>query len=71
MDLAASAAHAARPLVLVVEDDERLGPIVGRMLERSGYDHVLATTGDDALRAMEDHQRRLHVPAPTAPTSQL
>lgn len=26
---------------------------------------------DDALRAMEDHQRRLHVPAPTAPISQL
>ncbi len=56
MDLAASAAHAARPLVLVVEDDERLGPIVGRMLERSGYDHVLATTGDDALRAMRDRE---------------
>lgn len=53
MDLAGTAL-AARPLVLVVEDDERLGPIVGRMLERSGYDHVLATTGDDALRAMRD-----------------
>lgn len=26
---------------------------------------------DDALRAMEDHQRRLEVPAPTAPISQL
>jgi hypothetical protein len=26
---------------------------------------------DDALLAMEDHQRRLEVPAPTAPISQL
>ncbi len=26
---------------------------------------------DDALRAMEDHQRRLHIPSPTSPISIL
>ena len=44
------------PRVLVVEDDERLGPLVGRMLARAGYVWELATTGDDALRAMRERR---------------
>ena len=47
---------APRPRVLVVEDDERLGPLVGRMLARAGYVWELATTGDDALRAMRERR---------------
>lgn len=46
----------AAPLVLVVEDDERLGALVGRMLDRAGYAWELATTGDDALRAMRERR---------------
>lgn len=44
------------PRVLVVEDDDRLGALVGRMLTRAGYECELATTGDDALRAMRDRR---------------
>lgn len=50
------AAAEASPLVLVVEDDERLGPLVGRMLGRAGYAWALAATGDDALRAMRERR---------------
>ena len=44
------------PRVLVVEDDDRLGALVGRMLARAGYEWELAGTGDDALRAMRDRR---------------
>lgn len=41
-------------VVLVVEDDDKLASLIGRMLDRAGYDCVLAPTGDEALRAMRD-----------------
>lgn len=50
------AAPAPPPRVLVVEDDDRLGALVGRMLARAGYAWELVTTGDDALRAMRDRR---------------
>lgn len=43
-----------RPLVLVVEDDEKLADLIERMLDRAGYRAVVALTGDEALRAMRD-----------------
>lgn len=33
------------PVVLVVEDDDKLASLIGRMLDRAGYDCVLAPTG--------------------------
>ena len=41
-------------VVLIVEDDDKLATLMGRMLGRAGYDCVLAPTGDEALRAMRD-----------------
>lgn len=51
---ATATATTERPLVLIVEDDEKLAVLIERMLDRSGYRTVLALTGDEALRAMRD-----------------
>ncbi len=42
------------PVVLIVEDDEKLAALVQRMLTRAGFDSILAPTGDAALAAMRD-----------------
>jgi DNA-binding response OmpR family regulator len=43
---------AAAPVVLIVEDDEKLAALIRRMLGRAGFDSILAPTGDAALAAM-------------------
>jgi len=41
--------------VLVVEDEEGVREVVGRMLERLGFDVVTAMDGVDALRVLDEH----------------
>ncbi len=40
--------------VLVIEDDEDLRPLLGRMLERAGYQAVMAVHGRDALQRLKE-----------------
>jgi CheY-like chemotaxis protein len=41
--------------VLVVEDEEGVREIVGRMLERLGFHVITAVDGQDALRVLDEH----------------
>ena len=42
-------AQRARPLVLVVEDEPAIARLLDHILERGGYDVLLANSGDEAL----------------------
>jgi CheY-like chemotaxis protein len=44
-----------RGTVLVVEDEEGVREVVGRMLERLGFDVITAVDGQDALRVLDEH----------------
>lgn len=44
------------PLVLIVEDDEKLAALIERILYRAGYAVMVASTGDEALRSMRDRR---------------
>jgi signal transduction histidine kinase/ActR/RegA family two-component response regulator len=41
--------------VLVVEDEEGVREVVGRMLERLGFHVIMAVDGQDALRVLDEH----------------
>ncbi len=49
-----SAAQRERARLLVVDDDEGLGRLISKNLEREGHDVARAATGDEALRALEE-----------------
>ena len=38
-----------QPLILIIEDDERMAQLIRRGLEESGYDVTLATDGTEGL----------------------
>jgi two-component system cell cycle sensor histidine kinase/response regulator CckA len=44
-----------RGTVLVVEDEEGVREVVGRMLERLGFHVITALDGQDAIRALDEH----------------
>ncbi len=45
-----------QPLILIIEDDERMAELIRRGLEESGYNVTLATDGGDGLSiALENH----------------
>lgn len=44
-----------RPTVLVVDDEEDLRDIMRRMLERRGFDALVASDGESAIAACRDH----------------
>ena len=41
--------------VLVVEDEEGVREVIGRMLERLGFDVITAVDGQDALHVLDEH----------------
>jgi CheY-like chemotaxis protein len=45
--------------VLVVEDEEGVREVVGRMLERLGFHVITAVDGQDALRVLDEHEGEL------------
>ena len=51
----------ARATVLVVDDEELVRRYIGRMLERAGYDVVVAMDGEDALRVLGDRVHQLDI----------
>jgi DNA-binding response OmpR family regulator len=46
-------------VILIVDDDEVLGQILGRVLTRDGYEVVRATTASQALQLAREHQPQL------------
>ena len=50
-----------RPLVLVVDDDPNMLEICDMLLERAGYDRVLAASGEEAVSLLEQQAPALIV----------
>jgi DNA-binding NtrC family response regulator len=50
-----SEAPADRPTVLIVDDEEDLRDIMRRMLQRRGFDTLLAGDSEQAMAACRDH----------------
>jgi CheY-like chemotaxis protein len=50
-----------RPTVLVVDDEEDLRDIMRRMLERRGFDTLVAGDSESAIAACRDHQGDIDV----------
>lgn len=46
----------SKPAILVVDDDEPTRRLYSSALRRSGYEVITATTGEDALRLLNDQQ---------------
>jgi DNA-binding NtrC family response regulator len=53
---AADSSGTVVPVVLIVDDEEDLRDIMGRMLERRGFQTLLASDVDEALRVLRDHR---------------
>lgn len=49
------AGESDRPTVLVVDDEEDLRDIMRRMLERRGFDTLVAADSDEAIAACREH----------------
>ena len=50
-----------RPTVLVVDDEEDLRDIMRRMLERRGFDTLVAGDSEQAIATCRDHQGEIDV----------
>jgi DNA-binding response OmpR family regulator len=50
-----------RPTVLVVDDEEDLRDIMRRMLERKGFDTLVAADSEAAIATCRDHQGEIDV----------
>jgi DNA-binding response OmpR family regulator len=50
-----------RPTVLVVDDEEDLRDIMRRMLERRGFDTLVAGDSEQAMETCRDHQGEIDV----------
>ena len=56
-----SAESSDRPTVLVVDDEEDLRDIMRRMLERRGFDTLVAGDSEQAIATCRDHQGDIDV----------
>jgi len=52
---------ADRPTVLVVDDEEDLRDIMRRMLERRGFDTLVAADSEEAIAVCQDHEGEIDV----------
>lgn len=46
---------AAGPLVLVIDDEEAVRSVIGRLLGRQGYRVLLAASGREGIKMFEEH----------------
>jgi DNA-binding response OmpR family regulator len=56
-----AAGTAARPTVLVVDDEEDLRDIIQRMLERRGFDTLIAGDPQQAIAVCRDHPGEIDI----------
>ena len=54
-DEAAAATAATGPLVLVIDDEEAVRSVIGRLLSRQGYRVLLAASGREGITLFEEH----------------
>jgi DNA-binding response OmpR family regulator len=54
-------ASEARPTVLVVDDEEDLRDIIRRMLQRRGFDTLIAGDSQEAIAVLRDHPGKIDV----------
>ena len=49
------------PLVLVVDDEEAVRSVIGRLLARQGYRVLLAASGGEGIKLFETHARDIRL----------
>ncbi|NMO50213.1 response regulator [Actinoplanes sp. TBRC 11911] len=54
-------ASEARPTVLVVDDEEDLRDIIHRMLQRRGFDTLIAGDSQEAITVLRDHPGKIDI----------
>src|SRR6185437_2920886 len=47
------------PLVLVVDDEEAVRSVIGRLLSRQGYRVLLAASGGEGIKLFETHAKEI------------
>ena len=52
---------AAGPLVLVIDDEEAVRSVIGRLLDRQGYRVLLASSGREGIRMFEEHANEIRL----------
>ncbi len=56
-----SADQAEGPLVLVIDDEEAVRSVIGRLLSRQGYRVLLAASGSEGIRLFEEHAAEIRL----------
>lgn len=49
------------PLVLVIDDEEAVRSVIGRLLGRQGYRVLLASNGHDGIKLFEEHPKEIRL----------
>ncbi|MGH7654726.1 MAG: response regulator [Gemmatimonadaceae bacterium] len=52
---------AAGPLVLVIDDEEAVRSVIGRLLGRQGYRVLLAASGSEGISMFEEHASEIRL----------
>lgn len=52
---------AEAPLVLVIDDEEAVRSVIGRLLGRQGYRVLLASSGREGIRMFEEHAKDIRL----------
>jgi two-component system cell cycle sensor histidine kinase/response regulator CckA len=56
-----SAEPAEGPLVLVIDDEEAVRSVIGRLLARQGYRVLLAASGGEGIKLFEQHAAEIRL----------
>jgi two-component system cell cycle sensor histidine kinase/response regulator CckA len=54
-----SASSTAGPLVLVIDDEEAVRSVIGRLLSRQGYRVLLASSGQEGIKLFEENAKEI------------
>ncbi len=52
-------APSSEPLVLVIDDEDAVRNVIGRLLTRQGYRVLLAPTGEEGIRLFEENAKEI------------
>jgi DNA-binding NtrC family response regulator len=52
---------AAAPLVLVIDDEEAVRNVIGRLLAKQGYRTLLAASGQEGIAMFEEHGKEIQL----------
>jgi two-component system sensor histidine kinase/response regulator len=54
-------ASSTEPLVLVIDDEDAVRNVIGRLLTRQGYRVLLASTGEEGIRLFEQNAQEIRL----------